>query len=309
LRVALLIGVFSLALLGVLWLFSSLAVEESIERTLQERLVLAQATADPLEYTLTQALNRFQDIAFYPGVDLGDDTLEPEQKALHEAYLQSLPLFQEGLFLTDAQGRVLWTEPYAAPLMGTSPFDGGKVRQVLETGTPRVSDLFTLPASGKALLIDVAPVKSREGKVVGAAGGMLDPTGTALLSLLQAPGARGTGYTIEVVDSRGMFLASTQPQNLLTSSDHGETLAALIRNRKTAVSRCHRCHQPGERWQTEVMAFVPLRSALIPWGVNVLQPEADALAPRPGGCNSASSSTASFWWPWQWPWDGARPRA
>ena len=279
LRVALLIGVLPLALLGVLWLFSSLAVQESIERTLQERLVLAQATADHLEYTLTQHLNRFQDIAFYPGVDLEDATLEPEQKALHETYFQSLPLFREGLFLTDVQGRVLWTEPYTTSLMGTIPFGEGGVSPLLETGVPRISDLFSLPGSGKAVLIAIAPVKSREGKIVGAAGGVLDPTGTELLSLLQ-PGEPSTaGYTLEVVDSRGMLLASTRRQNLLTSSDQAEVLGDLIRDRRTAVSRYRHIHPSGETGQTEVMAFAPLRSTLIPWGVSVIQPEAEALAP------------------------------
>ncbi len=89
-----------------------------------------------------------------------------------------------------------------------------------------------------------------------------------------------SGY-IDVVDSQGIVLASTKPSQLLTSSDHNNILVNLIRDRRSAVSTCHSCHEatPNVKNQrlTEVMAFSPLQS--ITWGVSLRQDEDEALAP------------------------------
>lgn len=67
--------------LAVFGISSYLAVRQSIDRALQERLVSARATADHLEYVLSENLNRLESISFAPGVDLEDNTLEPDKMA------------------------------------------------------------------------------------------------------------------------------------------------------------------------------------------------------------------------------------
>ncbi|MEK7847941.1 MAG: HAMP domain-containing protein, partial [Chloroflexota bacterium] len=274
-KVVLLVGAFTLVALGVLWVSSSLAVQESIERTLQERLLLAQTIAGHLDYILSQNLGRLQDVAFYPGVDLADADAGPEQKALHEAYIQSI--FSDGVFLTNGSGVVILTQPYDSGMMGADLSSQDFVQQALGQGKPVVSGLYTLGGQERPSLTAVVPIKSREGRIVGLAGGNIDPTQGNLIQAIQP--AAPTGYGIEVVDHRGMVLAATNPALLLTYSDHGDTLASLIRRRETVVSRCHSCHQAGQPPEIEVMAFAPLASAAVPWGVTVRQTEAAALAP------------------------------
>ncbi|MDP2953189.1 MAG: hypothetical protein Q8O76_07735, partial [Chloroflexota bacterium] len=95
-----------------------LAVRQSAERVSQERQTLAQATAGYLDYILQQNLARLESVRFAPGVDIEDGDLEPEKRALRSTYLNSI--FDEGVFIADRQGLVLWNEPTRQGFGGTN---------------------------------------------------------------------------------------------------------------------------------------------------------------------------------------------
>lgn len=88
-----------------LGLASWLAVRQSIDRAPEERLTLAETTADYLSYILRGNLARLEDVALDDGVDMQDNNPEPEQRALHNAYIGSL--FNEGFCSLTAQGGCL----------------------------------------------------------------------------------------------------------------------------------------------------------------------------------------------------------
>lgn len=130
------------------------------------------------------------------------------------------------------------------------------------------------------MIAAIVPLKSG-GTTLGAAVGTIDPTSSALRDALLPARLGETGY-IEVVDSKGIVLASTKPERLLESSDHGEVMAILIASRKSTKGTCHTgCHQenPSLPRETEVMAFAPLSWETVPWGVSIRQSEREALAP------------------------------
>ncbi len=265
----------TVVMLGGLGLFSFLAVKESIDRTLQERLTLAQATASYLEYVVGQNLRTLEDISFAEGINLKDNTLEPEKRALREVYLHSI--FDQGVVLTDSSGTILWSEPYRPQDIGLSLTSFPYVAEALETGRPLVSNAFNVPRTGQALVSLAAPLRSRDGQILGLIVGDIDLTGSGINDLLRPARLGKTGY-IEIVDGHGVVLSSTNPQHVLEQSDHGNRLAALIAARKTTVGTCHSCHQETEaERETEVMAFAPLTT--VPWGVTIRQAEAEALAP------------------------------
>lgn len=275
-RIILLVVLCMLSMVAVLWVLGSLSIKESIDRSLKERLVLAQTAADNLDYIMRQNLVRLQDVAFGEGVNLADKDLAPEKTALHNAYIHSI--FTDGVFLLDRQGQVLWTVPHHPEKVGTRLSGYPVVKGALASGRPAVSDVITVGPSGKKVVLAVVSIKDRQGTVVGLVGGEIDPTGTGLKDVIQAIRLGTTGY-IEIVDSQGFVLGSTRPQNLFVQSDHGSFLANLIKGKKTTVGTCHRCHEEakiGER-ETEVMAFAPLQT--VPWGISIRQSEAEALAP------------------------------
>lgn len=277
-RTIFLVAVILLAIFSTVGISSYLAVQHSIQRALQERLSLAQTTANHLEYIVNQSLRRLEDISIAEGLKSGGDDLEGLRKALRTAYFQTV--FTEGLFITDSYGKLLWVEPYRPNMVSTSIYSYSHINQALQSGRPVVSDVLIRNPSGKPVVAAVTPLKDLNGATVGLVGGEVDITGNSLGSVLAAVQLGDTGY-VDVVDSQGIVLATTDPAHLLTSSDHNNILADLIRKRHTAVSTCHSCHEASpvtvERRSVEVMAFAPFPT--IPWGVSLRQDEDEVLAP------------------------------
>lgn len=274
-RIVLLVVVGMFLMLTSLGVSAWLAVTESTRRVLQERLALAQTTADHLSYTLNQNLARLEEITFAEGVDIEDDDPGPEERALHNAYLGSI--FRDGVFIIDRDGNVLWTEPAKPGWLDSNIYSYPHVKGSLSTGRPTISNVFALEPSRRQMVSAIVPIKNRQGNIVGAVGGQIDPTGTSLRDLLQ-PVRLSSAY-IDVVDANGVVVTSTRDERILQSSDHGNVLAGLINSRSSTVSTCHSCHEVAreQRRDAEVMAFAPLDSPS--WGVAVRQSEPEALAP------------------------------
>lgn len=277
-RTILLVAVIFFAMLAAVGVSSYLAVQHSIQRALQERLSLAQTTANHLEYIVNQSLQRLEDISLAEGVKVGSEDVEGLRRALRAAYFQTV--FTEGLFITDSYGKVLWVEPYRPNIVSTSIYSYPHINQALESGRPVVSDVLIRNPSGRPVVSAVIPLKDLNGTTLGLVGGDVDITGNSLSSVLEAVQLGATG-NVDVVDSQGIVLATTRPSHLLTSSDHNNILADLIRRRRTAVSTCHSCHEPSafseDKRRVEVMAFAPFPT--IPWGVSLRQEEDEVLAP------------------------------
>jgi signal transduction histidine kinase len=266
--VAIVLGVFSIS--------AVLAVEDSIDRTLQGRLVLASTLAEQVDYVLDRDMGRLQALSFTEGFDISDGDPAPEQRALQDVYFQTI--FSGGLYVVDRQGRVLNMEPPSTSV-ASAPV-AGYVRQALSSGKPIVTDVHTSSTSvtGGPVVSAVMPIRDATGEVAGAIGGDIDLTSGSLRDIIRTAGLGATGYA-QLVDAGGTVLASTVPEYLLTESDHGRTLATLIAEKRTTTGRCHDCHEPtsSKPQRTEVMAFAPLPS--VPWGVVVRESEDEALAP------------------------------
>ncbi len=262
----------SLAILGGL---GYLAVRQTIERSLEERQVLARITAAHLETAVQQNLQYLSTFGG-PALDLGDADHAPERAALRDLYFQSI--FDDGVFLLDAQGRLLLSEPQQVALGQDDFLALPSFRQAMRDNRMTVSPVHYLEPGHRPVVSAVAPLRDRTGRVVGWVGGSIDLTGPELARIIEPAPPGETGY-VEVVDSSGVVLASTRPELLLSESDHGQILAGLIATKKNTVRTCHSCHMNAgaQQRETEVMAFVPLPT--IPWGVGVRQSEAEALAP------------------------------
>lgn len=249
-RIVLLVTVSAMLMLVGLGVSGWLAVHESTERVLHERQAVAQATGSYLDYVLRQNLERLDNLRFALGVDIEDSDLEPEQKALHSLYLGSI--FDGGVFITDLQGVVLWSEPYRADFVGRSIGHYSPVWQCLVNKKPAISNVLNVAPDGKPEVMMVAPLRNVSGDLVGLAGGTVAPGGRALQEVIRPVSLGQTSY-IDVIDEDGTILASSNPDRVL---------------------------QKGQQFNqngTQVVMSASLSAA--PWSVAVNESASEALAP------------------------------
>jgi signal transduction histidine kinase len=259
------------ATLGV---FSYLTVQNSIRRSLDNRLMLANIIAGYIEVSLQTNINRLLDISLSGKIDLGSGDWEPERKALETAYRYSL--FTDSVFLLDRQGNVLITYPphdiYAENL---SYIDS--VNQVLRGGKPVISNIYTLEPIKKQVVFMMVPLRDRRDTVVGVAGGVLSPTNLFINTLLQRIKTE-SGF-IEIIDLNEIILASDHTESILQHRDYGGDLSTMIRLGQSGIREYNQVLPGAKDGGTAkcVLAFVPLRTA--PWGIIVGQTEKIVFEP------------------------------
>jgi signal transduction histidine kinase len=266
-----------LIVLGLVGVSGMLSVRESSNRALNERLTLAQAIGNYLEYhLLRENALLFQNFSSSRDVDLLDTDLRPEREALRNIYVYSI--FTDGVFVANREGEIILTQPPSLALEGLRLPESYWFQDVVHKGQVIVTPVFTLEPGGKRVFLVVAPVHGRAGQTTGLIGGAIDPTSRRFLEMIFSVSVGLSGY-VDVINDRGMILASSQADRIFEQSDHSDFLASLIKTRSARVSTCHYCHERGggEKKEREIIAFAPLKT--IPWGVSIRQPEAEALGP------------------------------
>ncbi len=262
------------ALAGILLVSNKWGSEELIQRVLNERRHLVEAVADNLDYIVKSNMMILEEVALRARFGLEKEGFKTLNADLRDAYLQSI--FTEGVFLIDRAGKIVGVEPQHV-LPNQEKFAAlPQIREVLASGKPGLSNLVV---DDKRRVYAFVPIRDSRNDVIATVGGELDPENPRFRSLLHPIQLGGTTY-FDLVDGRGIVLASTQPGRAFINSDHGRFLATLIRDKKAVVGACHTCHEQnglGETREREVVAFAPLKNA--PWGVSLRQAEREALAP------------------------------
>ena len=250
-RIVFLVAMSTLLVLISLGVSGWLAVRQSSEQVFHERQALAQTTGTYLDYILRQNLERLDNITFAPGVDIEDTDLEPEKRALHSTYLGSI--FNDGVFITDQRAIVLWVEPFRQGFVGTSLASYAPVQETTATTKPSISNILTVKPGNKAVIFMVTPLRNRDGEIVGLAGGQIDPKERSLPILSQPTELGETSY-IDIIDSNGVILDSSDPGRILNNS-------------------------PGGAEQTTPVVTESAYLATAPWSVVIGQSEKEAMAP------------------------------
>jgi len=258
-----------------LGIISHLSVTASIERSLENRLTLANMIGRYIDYVIESNVKRLYDVSLSGKIDLDDNDWDPEKKALKTAMEYSI--FTGSIFLLDRQGRVLLSYPQREE-EGVDTFSLPYVRKAIEELKPVITDVHTIPTTQRPTVLAFVPMKNKDGEVVGVVGGEIDPTNYMLSQLIAAiPTGRET--TIELVDSKGMIIASNDPRRILTCGDRYRFLKGLVTERKGSVQSCHRCKEgASDRGrERDMLAFAPLSMA--PWGVIVRDPQESVFSP------------------------------
>lgn len=265
-KMTLMVVVGLTALTGFFGFLSVSAAEQTTARALQERVALAQLAASHSDYVLKHAQVLLQAAARR----VSSEAAAAEwQEVLRETRAQSGTLLQQVVFV-DARGVVRAADP---PLSLAVTLEA-----LLADGWADAPFRIVSVAQGEGVSGVVAVVPVRDVQMLrGALLAPLDFSPVETYAPIQAVALGRTGY-LEIVDAQGRIVVSTRAQRVLTLADHGESLAAMIREGKSVIANCTSCHIPnwGADRETEVIAFAPMKR--VAWGVVIRQTEAEAFA-------------------------------
>jgi len=247
-RLILLVIISTALVLTGLTISGWLAVHQSSERVFEEREALARSTATYLDYILTQNLARLDGLAFSSGLNIATGEFTTVERELHTIHISSV---FDGVFITNNAGDILWMEP-SSGLAGADLNAIPIIKLSLTAKRPAVSDVVTIGAGRMEAVLIVTPVRNGEGAVTGLVGGWIDPLEQGLSQVIQSVQPGLTSHT-DIVDSRGIIIASSDPNRVQTDAASGTGS------------------------ETEVVRSAPLSTA--PWSVVVAQSTAEALAP------------------------------
>jgi signal transduction histidine kinase len=269
-RVLLLVGFGMLASLAIMGTASWLSLKSLAGQLLAERELLASGVAKHVDYVLQSDLETLQSVSAAPGVNFDDQDREPERLAVGEANVRAR-LFDR-VFL--ARGGA-WLSAQSPAVGRTQDALLRLVRSAEETGRPSVSSLVA--ADGIRRLYALVPLRDWRGQVVAVAIGEIDPAGPRFTSLVSRS-ELGEGGSVDLLDTAGFVLASTDRDRAGFRTDHSALVQRVLDGRQPSVETCQGCAQPSSADRvTEVMAVAPLSAA--PWVVAVRQPERRAFAP------------------------------
>jgi signal transduction histidine kinase len=262
------------ALLGALIVLSTLILRDAEQRLLEERVGLVKVAGALLEGRIRGSLTRLSVV--------GRAVLETGDVAGYGATLGDVAntTFTAGVLVLDAEGR-----PVAAT--GGRPDDvaSGLRLGPLVAAARRSHDVVVSELErdgGAARLIALAEIPGRGGPSPGFVAGILAPGTQDLLEPLRR--LSGTApKELDLVDAKGIVVASSNRGRLFERADHKGVLTKAIAERAELTGRCHSCH--GDRTEddglpppeVEVHAFAPLPTLAL--GLSVLEPESTALAP------------------------------
>jgi signal transduction histidine kinase len=248
-------------------LLSERALQDSSDRLLEERLVIAQMTASQIDRLLQQAIAELEQARAFASFDPNNQNLAAEAHLLAHTYSLGSN-FTSGLALLDTTGRVALAYPPDFYPPGTDLTRMSYVLEALARRTPAVSAPFAEPGTDRAVAAVVVPVYTGD-RFAGLLSGLIDLRSPAIKGPLQQAATLGHSGHALLVNAQGQTLASTFNLPFLSPGEHATFYRMAMAQDEPMVSTV-----PNElEWSGEppgyphVMAFAHLEVA--PWGVAV----------------------------------------
>ena len=268
-----------LLLYGVFSLLALRAVNDSTNRTLKERLVIAQMAAGEEDRLLGRGFYELRKATQFATFDPRDADQSAEYHMLAHAYGR-LGTFSLGVDYLNANGRVVLSwPPGKLPILASlarEPY----VRSVIETKHRSVSSPFRDP-SGKPAVALTIPIVNPDGSLRSLLVGVMDVSSPDIVKPLAYAISLGRTGHAELVNEGGVVIASTIPGDSLKLGEHLDFYLRMLKARTSGVQNVvsYPWHAvPGDRpGDHHVMAFAPLTAA--PWGVAVGGSAQETFAP------------------------------
>ncbi len=249
------------------------AVDDEVE---DSRLQLTQLMAAQGDRLLTEAFFEIDLMAtgFARGADGQFLAVDTSDERVH---FGRSAVFNAGVVLLDGNGGVIFAEP-------VHTFDASVDADALlalaaaaESADRQVSLPYLSSATGHVVAALSLPVFGSDGARTGTVVGIVDLTDPFITDLIQPARRLGNTGHADLVDERGMVLASTNLSHVLTAGDHPEFYVEMAELGQAAIRSVAHSPDPGELDQSaiHVMTYAPLREA--PWGVAMGASDADTF--------------------------------
>lgn len=275
-KIGLLVLVGLLGLFGLFSVLGLLLSHENARRTSAERLVIARLIVTFLDIEMEEQFAQLERAAAH-AADVLDQPPGPRHP-LSDLLRQPEP-FIRNLFLTDREGRLLWSESLDASELAAAMAEHDHLRRPLELNARYVSGVHAMGRDERPMAVLAVPVRGPGGAPVAVLAAAIDPSHRSLRDLLSA--AKQLGHTghAELIDQHGLVIASTEPGHALLQAEHPDFYLPFMQQGASGVGTTEPIgdEDPAERGQRHVMAFVPLGT--IGWGLLLGGSEAEFLAP------------------------------
>lgn len=264
----LLFGVFSLVSLRIL--------DDSTQRILSQREVVAQIVAQHYDELLTQAFYELNKATTFAAFDPAAPDLSNEIHMLAHAYGR-LGSFSSGVLFLNPQGRVVLAEPSGVEIIGADYSGFPFIAQVIQTGERNVSRPFRDPHTMNPAVAVTIPIRNPDGHLISMLSGWIDLTGPRMLTGVQQAMKLGETGHAELVDDLGTVIASTDGEaDALTPGDHLQFYRRMLASGQSGVEDVPEESGP-HKGDMHVMAFAPLQ--VTHWGIAIGATEAETFAP------------------------------
>jgi len=249
------------------------AVDDEIA---DSRLQLTQLMAAQGDRLLTEAFFEIDLMAtgFARGADGEFLAVDTSDERVH---FGRSAVFNAGVVLLDGKGGVIFAEPNHTFDASVDADALSALAAAAESADRRVSLPYLSSATGHVVAALSLPVFGSDGARTGTVIGIVDLTDPFITDLIQPARRLGNTGHADLVDERGMVLASTNPSHILTAGDHPEFYAAMAELGEASIQSVAHSPDAGELDQSavHVMAYAPLREA--PWGVVIGASDADTF--------------------------------
>ena len=276
-RLVLVLTIGFVMLFGVFSLVSLRVLDDSTQRILMERQVIAQMSAQQYDELLIQAYSELDKATSFAALDPGAPDLANENRLLAQAY-DRLGNFSLGVVFLDAHGRVVLAEPAEGRPIGADYSGFPFIAQVMQTKQRNISDPFRDPTTGKPAVAVTIPVFDSRGELMSMLSGWIDLTTYTMLAPVEQARKLGSTGHAELVDEHGIVIASTEGyEDALTPGDHLQYYRRMLAANQSGVEDVPVDSRGVHAGEMHVMAFAPLTVAH--WGMAVGGSDAETFAP------------------------------
>ena len=265
-RMALAITLGFITLFAAFSFISERALQDSIDKLLEERLAITQLVADQIDSLLADAifeLERANPLFIDENGELGAAALA----TLSQTYGQ-MGLFPDGIVLLDDNGRVLGSQPDDLYAVNQDLSDLEHVDITLRTQEATIAEPFFHPVDEHPVTAVTVPL-THNNQIVGLLSGFMSLDGRGVIRPLNRAAIVGQTEHAVLVDAQGRTLASTFGLPYLSPGEHvtfyRETMAIGTPAVDTVPFELSLPDEP--EGHLHVMAFVPLQN--VPWGLAV----------------------------------------
>lgn len=275
-RLVLVLTIGFITLFGVFSLVSLRVLDDSTQRILAERQVIAQMAAQRYDELLTQAYYELDKASTLAEFDPSAPDLSNESLVLAETHGQ-LGSASLGVVFLDARGRVVLAQPDNSRRTGADYMTLPSIAQVIQTGKRNVSGPFLDPASGKPAVAVTIPIFDRDEHLMSMLSSWIDLTSPLMVMAVEQARKLGETGHAEIVDDRGIVIASTESHaHPLDPGDHSKFYLRMLAAHRAGVENVPE-ENDAYTGEMHVMAFAPLSVAR--WGIAVGGTEAETFAP------------------------------